>query len=264
MHQGTSTVRPFPNLSQSVLDRTVEVLRQAEHLLIKRSQVRWKKAEVVLDSVWHGPSFVLMGLGAQAQLAGLAVVMLLVWWVALVAISAATEHTLRGWGGMGVPAAVMAMASIVFRMPSTGTLHGVRRTAVVLLAAHIREVCPDEGTLMALKANLSSLAEVSEKHGGRIQAILGLYWAALVWWVATWVLPVAVPQATRNEASGWAFLGAVFFILAGAMTIGYATASRIFWQTINLAISEMEAGTVQIGTALPDGVRLIDSKRTGP
>lgn len=46
-----------------MLDRTVSVLQEAEHLLVKRAQLRWKRAEVVADSVWHGPSFVTMGLG---------------------------------------------------------------------------------------------------------------------------------------------------------------------------------------------------------
>lgn len=37
---------------------------------------------------------------------------------------------------------------------------------------------------------------------------------------------------------------------------GYATASRAFWQTINLAASGVKAGTVPTGAALPGGVRL--------
>jgi hypothetical protein len=69
-------------------------------------------------------------------------------------------------------------------------------------------------------------------------------------------VPVAVPQITRNEASGWAFLGAFFFVVTGVMSVGYAAASRMFWQTIGLAISKVEAGTAQVGMPLPDGITL--------
>jgi hypothetical protein len=95
---------------------------------------------------------------------------------------------------------------------------------------------------------------VSDKQTLRIQACLGLYWAALVWFVATWVLAPGVSQATRNASAGWAFLASIVFVLAGIGSVGYGTASRLFWQTVGLALSEAAAGTVDAGQPLPDGV----------
>lgn len=232
----------------SMLDRTVSVLQEAERLLVKRSQIRWKQAEVVVDSIWHGPSFVMMGLGEQMRLVKLGLVLLLVWWAAMVGIGFFTGSGTAGWSQGFWPAAVMATACLIFRIPSSGTLHGINRSSVQSLAMKVRELCPTEEMLGALKENLGSLSDVSAKHRVRLQALLGVFWAALVWIVATWVLPPSVSQAARNGAASWAFLGAFFFVFAGMATVGYATASRIFWQTIELALSEVSSGSLQATT----------------
>ena len=142
----------------------------------------------------------------------------------------------------------MATACLIFRIPSSGTLHGINRSSVQSLAVKVRELCPTEEMLGALKENLGSLSEVSAKHGTRLQAFLGIYWAGLVWVVVNWVLSPTMSQAARNGAAGWAFVGAFFFVFAGIATIGYATASRIFWQTVELALSEVSSGALKPAT----------------
>jgi hypothetical protein len=83
MQQGTPKGQALPDSLRSVLDRTVGVLRQTEHLLFKRAHVRWKMTEVILDSTWHGPSFVLTGLGEQMRLLCVRALLVAVWWGAL-------------------------------------------------------------------------------------------------------------------------------------------------------------------------------------
>jgi len=246
--------RPVGKAHRSILDRTVQVLQHAEFLISNRSRIRWKRAEVIVDSFWHGPSFVMTGLAEQLRLLKIGFVLTILWWAAIVGMAFITGGRVSDWPQAGWGAAVMATACLVFRIPSVATLHGVRRTSVILLAATIREVCPGNESLASLKDNLSSLSEVSDKQTLRIQACLGLYWAALVWFVATWVLAPGVSQATRNASAGWAFLASFVFVLAGIGSVGYGTASRLFWQTVDLALSEAAAGTVDAGQPLPDGV----------
>jgi len=239
---------------RSILDRTVHVLQHAEFLIANRSRIRWKRAEVIVDSFWHGPSFVMTGLAEQLRLLKIGLVLTGLWWAAMVGMAFVTGGHVSGWPQAGWGAAVMATACLVFRIPSAATLQRVRRSSVILLASTIREICPDDVSLSALKDNLSSLSEVSDKQTLRIQACLGLYWAALVWFVATWVLAPGISQAARNASAGWAFLASLGFVFAGIGSVGYSTASRLFWQTIDLALSEAAAGTVEAGQPLPDGV----------
>lgn len=239
---------------RSILDRTVQVLQYTEFLISNRSRIRWKKAEVIVDSLWHGPSFVMTGLAEKLQLLKIWFVLTIVWWAAMVGMAFVTSGSLGGWAQAGWGAAVMATACLIFRIPSVSTLHGVRRSSVILLASTIREICPDDASLSALKDNLSSLSEVSDKQALRIQTVLGLYWAALVWFVVTWVLAGSVSQTVRNASAGWALLASLVFVFAGIGSMGYGTASRLFWQTVDLALAEAAAGTVEVGKPLPDGV----------
>lgn len=178
------------------------------------------------------------------RLVKLGLVLLVVWWAAIIGIGFFTGRGTAGWAQGIWPAAVMATACLTFRIPSSGTLHGVRRSSVHLLALKVRQLCPTEEMPGALKENLGSLSDVSAKHGVRLQAFLGIHWAALVWVVATWVLSPTASPAERGEAAGWAFFFAFFFVFAGIATIGYSTAARIFWQTVELALTEVSSGSL--------------------
>lgn len=239
-----------PLILDSVLDRTTDILRYAEHLLINRSKVQTPEARALMDSVWHVPGFLFLGIGLNARRVGLTVILVPVWWLIFSAVAlfdSSLHRSAAGSGGLWWPAAMMAMGTMVFRLPAGGALDGVRRSAVLLLAVFIRNRCPIEEGLVGVKATIAALQPLAAARNARLQAFIGLVWGGLTWWVVTWVLGRDVSQAVRNEATGWAFLAGLFFILVSIAWTSYSTASRVFWLTLDIAIAEVEAGTVPPG-----------------
>lgn len=250
-------VTPAPSILDPVFDRAADTLRYAEHLLVKRVKVQSPEALVVMDSVWHVPGFLFLGLGLNAKRLGLTALMVPVWWLIFSAI--ALFDTALGRpspGGLWWPAALMAMGTMVFRLPAGGALDGVRRSAVLLLALFVRNRCPTEEGVAGVKSVIAALQPLAAARNARLQAVIGLLWGGLTWWVLTWVLGSSVAQTTRNEAAGWAIAAGLFFVLIFLAWTSYATASRVFWLTVDLAVAEVEAGTVPVGMALPEGMQL--------
>ncbi|URX62042.1 hypothetical protein KR767_18655 [Luteibacter anthropi] len=245
---------PAPSVLDSVMDRTADVLRYSEHLLIKRVSVKSPEVEVVIDSIWHVPNFLIFGIGLNAKRLGLTALMVPVWWFifSVVAVfDSGLSHPFVSslWG----PAVLMGMGTMVFRPPAGGVLEGVRRPAVLLLAVFIRNRCPTEEGLAGVKSALAALQSVAAVRNTRLQTVVGLLWGGLTWWVLTWVLGSGVAQAVRNAAVGWAVIAGIFFVLFFIAWTSYTTASRVFWLTLDLALAEVEAGTVPVGAVLlPD------------
>ena len=244
-------------IEDHILERASDTLRYAEHLLVKRVKVHSPKVLVVIDSVWHVPGFVFLGLGLNAKRLALTALMVPIWWVIFSAI--ALFDGALGYpspGGLWWPAALIAMGTMVFRLPAGGALDGVRRSAVLLLGVFVRDRCPTEEGLAGLKSAIAALQPLATARNARLQAVVGLLWGGLTWWVLTWVLGSSMTQAARNEAAGWAIVAGGFFVVVFLAWTSYETASRVFWLTVDLAVAEVEAGTVPAGLALPDGVRL--------
>ncbi|UPG92670.1 hypothetical protein [Luteibacter aegosomatissinici] len=204
-------VTPAPSILDPVFDRASDTLRYAEHLLVKRVKVHSSEALVVMDSVWHVPGFLFLGLGLNTKRLVLTALMVPVWWLIFSAIAlfdSALGHPSPG--GLWWPAALMAMGTMVFRLPAGGALDGVKRTAVLLLAIFVRDRCPTEEGLVGVKSAIAALQPLAIARNARLQAVVGLLWGGLTWWVLTWVLGSSVAQATRNAAAGWAIVAGLF------------------------------------------------------
>lgn len=224
----------------SIFEEAVSIVRKAECLVIEaRLKSRWKSIEPTIDAVVHVPWFLLAGAREHLATFGFGLLLVPVWWCILVAImwvtggGSANLHAPSGW----VVAGLMATGSVLFRLPSRSTRLGVRSQQVASLAEHIRSVAPDEATIRLLRSGVAALDSVVSTRIARINWLLGICWAGLVWAASHWVFrsAVEVSDALRDEAMARVLGGFLIFLLFGICVMSYEATVRIVKQTIDFA-----------------------------
>lgn len=222
-----------------IFEETVSIVRKAEHLVIgPRVKSHWKSAEPTIDAVVHVPWFLLAGAREHLVIFGFGLLLVPVWWCILVAImwvtgggSAANLHASNGW----VVAGLMATGSVLFRLPSRFARVGVRPQQVASLAEHIKSVAPDEATIRLLQSGVAALDSLAGTRITRINWLLGICWAGLVWAASHWVFTTEVSDALRQEAMARVLGGFLIFLFFGIGVMSYEVTARIVKQTIDFA-----------------------------
>lgn len=223
----------------SIFEETVSIVRKAERIVIgPRVKSRWKSVEPTIDAVVHVPWFLLAGAREHLATFGFGLFLVPVWWCILVAImwvaggdSATNFHASDGW----VVAGLMATGSVLFRLPSRSARMGVRPQQVASLAGHIRSVAPDEATIKLLQSGVAALDSVAITRITRINWLLGICWAGLVWTASHWAFTIDVSDALRQEAMVRVLGGLLIFLFFGIGVMSYETTVRIVKQTIDFA-----------------------------
>jgi len=223
----------------SIFEETVSIVKKAERLVIgPRVKSRWKSIESMIDAVVHVPWFLLTGVREHLATFGFALFLVPAWWCILVAImwvtgggSAANLHASNGW----VIAGLLATGSVLFRLPSRSARLDVRPQQVASLAAHIKSVAQDEATIKLLQSGVAALDSVASTRIVRINWLLGICWAGLVWAASHWVLTTEVSDALRQEAMARVLGGFLIFLFFGVGVMSYETTVRIVKQTIDFA-----------------------------
>jgi len=223
----------------SIFEEAVSIVRKAERLVIgPRVKSRWESVEPTIDAVVHVPWFLLAGAREHLVTFGFGLFLVPVWWCILVAImwvtgggSAANLHASNSW----VVAGLMATGSVLFGLPSRSARLGVRPQQVASLAEHIRSLAPDEGTIRLLQSGVAALDSAVNTRITRINWLLGICWAGLVWAASHWVFTTEVSDALRQEAMARVLGGLLIFLFLGIGVISYEATVRIVKQTIDFA-----------------------------
>ncbi|MGO4519009.1 hypothetical protein AB4076_00215 [Dyella sp. 2RAF44] len=223
----------------SVFEETVSIVREAEHLVIgPRVKSRWKPVEYTLDAVVHVPWFLMVGVQERLATFGFGLFLVPIWWGILAVImwltgggSAGNLHSSNGW----IVAGLMATGSLIFRLPSRSTRLGIRPSQVARLAAHIKSVAPDEATIKLLQSGVATLDSAASARITRINWLLGICWAGLVWAASHWVFTTDVSEALRQEAMTRVLSGFLVFLFFGIGVMSYEATIRIVKQTIDFA-----------------------------
>jgi hypothetical protein len=223
----------------SIFEEAVSIVREAECLVIgARLKPRWKPVEPTIDALVHVPWFLLAG--ARERLATFGIWLLLVpaWWCILIGIvwvtpggPTASLHAPSGW----VIAGLMATGSVLFPLPSRPGRLGVRSQQVASLAKHIRSVAPDEATIKLLQSGVAALGSVASTRITRINWLLGICWAGLVWVASHWVFTPDVSNAMRQQAIVRVLGGLAIFSFFGIGAMCYEATVRMVKQTIDFA-----------------------------
>lgn len=222
-----------------IFEETVSIVRNAECLVIgPRIKSRWKSVEPTIDAVVHVPWFLLAGAREHLATFGFGLLLVPIWWCILVAImwvtgggSAANFHAPSGW----VVAGLMATGSVLFPLPSRSARLSVRSQQVASLAEHIRSVAPDEATIRLLQSGVATLDSVASTRITRINWLLGICWAGLVWAASHWLFMTEVSNALRQEALTRLLGGFLVFLFFGIGVMSYEATVRIVKQTIDFA-----------------------------
>ncbi|PMQ06544.1 hypothetical protein DyAD56_03545 [Dyella sp. AD56] len=223
----------------SIFEETVSIVREAEHLVIgPRVKSRWKPVESTLDAVVHVPWFLMVGVQERLATFGFGLFLVPIWWGILAVImwltgggSVGNLHTSNGW----IVAGLMATGSVIFRLPSRSTRLGIRPPQVARLAAHIKSVAPDEATIKLLQSGVATLDSAASARITRINWLLGICWAGLVWAASHWVFTTDVSDALRQEAMTRVLAGFLIFLFFGIGIMSYEATVRIVKQTIDFA-----------------------------
>jgi hypothetical protein len=223
----------------SIFEETVSIVREAEHLVIgPRVKSRWKPVESTLDAVVHVPWFLMVGVQERLATFGFGLFLVPIWWGILAVImwltggsSAGNLHSSNGW----IVAGLMATGSVIFRLPSRSTRLGIRPPQVARLAAHIKSVAPDEATIKLLQSGVATLDSAASARITRINWLLGICWAGLVWAASHWVFTTDVSDALRQEAMTRVLGGFLVFLFFGIGVMSYEATVRIVKQTIDFA-----------------------------
>lgn len=225
----------------SIFEETVSIVRKAERLVIgPRVKSRWASVEPTIDAVVHVPWFLLAGAREHIVTFGFGLFLVPVWWCILVAImwvtgggSAANLHASNSW----IVAGLMATGSVLFGLPSRSSRLGVRPQQVASLAEHIRSLAPDESIIRLLQSGVAALDSAVNARITRINWLLGICWAGLVWAASHWVFrsAVEVSDALRHEAMARVLGGFLIFLLFGICVMSYEATVRIVKQTIDFA-----------------------------
>ncbi|WP_266170164.1 hypothetical protein [Dyella subtropica] len=226
----------------SIFKETVSIVREAERLVIgTRIKTQWRHAESALDAIVHVPWFILVGLQEKIASFALALALIPAWWAVLFIVllitsgsPAANLQSSQGW----VVAALLAAGSVIFRLPSHFTHLGIRPKQTTQLAAHIRSIASDEATIKLLQSGISVMDAVNSQRITRINWILGVCWAGLVWAASHWVFSTVVSDALKHEAFPRIFGGFLIFLFFGVGASSYETTIRMVKQTIDFALLE--------------------------
>lgn len=226
----------------SIFEETVSIVREAEHIVIgPRVKPRWKSAESTVDAVVHTPWFLLVGAQERFTTIVFGLFLVPVWWCILSAlmlvtgaVSVTKVYSSNGW----IVAGLMATGSVIFRLPSRSTRLSIRPLQVAQLAAYIKSIAPDEGTIKLLQSGVATLDSVASARITRINWLLGICWAGLVWAASHWVFATDVSDVFRQQTMTHVLGGFLIFLFFGIGVMCYEATLRIVKQTMDFAFLE--------------------------
>jgi hypothetical protein len=229
----------------STFEDVVSILRTAERLVIGAdASSRWKPLNPVIDSVLRLPWFILAGMTARFRSLLFALALLPVWWLicqGLIKFSQSSGHAEPTAAATWWLAALFALGSLLFRIPSRVLFSSLSATQIDELAAYIRGVASKGSSTKHLQSAMDPAINLLKQRASRTEWLLGAYWAVLLWVWSKWSF-VAFPSQPSKLIIGTYQIYAVgifLFIWVGAVC--YETALRKLTQLVEFAFLEATA-----------------------
>ncbi|WP_232782249.1 hypothetical protein [Xanthomonas citri] len=118
---------------------------------------------------------------------------------------------------------------------------GVSGKAIDALAAAIVEQTGDKDELERLSSGVHMVKVQAMERLARFNVFAGILWGALFWFAGARLLsPTVTPDVF--EASLWPTIaGVLVFLVVFTVAVGYATAVRVVYQTLDFALIEAKA-----------------------
>jgi hypothetical protein len=228
----------------SIFKMTISLIREAESLVLGRKfNPRWRWARVIIDDVLHVPWFMFAGMHVMLSAIRRALVLIPIWWCVLYLSAlmsggdAATLHSGISW----LVAALLALGSMLFSLPSSTTARGVQDHHISELTRYLESVAPDEHTSILLQACMEKIETAGTYRLSIFGWALGLYWAALLWLLSNWVVAQDASSSLREGAISYGFVALLVFLFFAVGYASYREASRMVSQTIAFAFLELQS-----------------------
>lgn len=218
-------------------DRIRTVIRIAEHAVVKSTPFgkRDDAFRALSEELLVGPWLILSGLGILWKRLVLALALALIIAVYLRLF----EHAFSA--AMAFAALTIAMLCVYFGLPSRTVLAGVSGKAIDALAVAIVKKTGDKDELERLSSGVQLVKIQAMERLARFNVFAGIVWGALFWFAGARVFsPSASPEVV--EASIFPLIAAsVLFSVLFIAAVGYATAVRVVYQTLDFALIEVKA-----------------------
>jgi len=225
----------------TILESSVLVLRHAEKLVIgKKINCSWSFGADVLDTLLHGPWFVMAGFEALALMILRSAMASLGIGIVLFLITFVQENQISSWTPFVLAATTFGLGTVLFGLPSGVGVRGVEEAHVTELAAEIVKQASSAASVKLVREGVEKIELVGQRHISAARWVLGLAWALLVWVTANWVLDPSVSNEVRNGAVSYAFVVLFLFLGFGATVACYQMAKNQLHQTLLFAFLEAE------------------------
>lgn len=218
-------------------DKIKSVIRMAEHAVVQSRPFakRDDLLRALSDELLVGPWLILSGLGILWKR--------FVWVLGLTIIIAAYlrlfDHAFSASAAFA--ALLLATLSVYFGLPSRTILAGVNGKAIDALAVAIGEQVRSKDELERLSSGVQLVKVQTTERLARFNVFAGIAWAALFWFAGARVLSPNVPPQIVESSISPLIAGSVLFFVLFTAAVGYATAVRVVYQTLDFALIEVKA-----------------------
>lgn len=142
---------------------------------------------------------------------------------------------------MILAALTLGILSVHFGLPTRTVLAGVTAKSIAELAGAIDGLVKDQVELERLSSGVQLMKAQTTERMARFNVFVGILWGALFWLVTVRVLSPTVAQDVLETSLFPAIAAAISFIVLFVVAVGYATAVRVVYQTLDFALLELKA-----------------------
>ncbi|MDO0860864.1 hypothetical protein VDR86_20155 [Xanthomonas campestris pv. campestris] len=216
-------------------DKIRSVIRLAEHAVVQNTP--FAKRDDLLrelsDELLVGPWLILSGLGILWKR--------FVWVLGLTIIIAVYlrlfDHAFSASAAFG--ALMLATLCVYFGLPSRTVLAGVNGRAIGALAVAIGEQVRSKDELERLSSGVQLVKVQTTERLARFNVFTGIVWGALFWFAGARVFSPTVPPEVVESSIFPIIAASVLFSVLFTAAVGYATAVRVVYQTLDFALIEV-------------------------
>lgn len=215
-------------------------VRLAEYAVVNRRPLRTREdaLRALSEELLVGPWLIMSGLGIIWKR--------LLWVFVLTSIIVAGLCLVeRAFNPVMILAALtLGVISVYFGLPTRTVLAGVTAKSVGELAGAIERLVKDQGELERLSSGVQLVKTQTTERMARFNVFIGIVWGALFWLATARVLSPTVAQDVLETSLFPTIAAAISFIGLFVVSVGYAAAVRVVYQTLDFALLEVKATLV--------------------
>ncbi|UDI81256.1 hypothetical protein XCM_9700 [Xanthomonas citri pv. mangiferaeindicae] len=147
------------------------------------------------------------------------------------------DHAFSASAAFG--ALMLATLCVYFGLPSRTVLAGVNGRAIGALAVAIGEQIRSKDELERLSSGVQLVKVQTTERLARFNVFTGIVWGALFWFAGARVFSPTVPPEVVESSIFPLIAASVLFSVLFTAAVGYATAVRVVYQTLDFALIEV-------------------------